>query len=505
MMNEENKNILKKSSKLSFFILINKPIGLIRDILQTRYFGIGILSDAYVIAWKIPNIFRRIFGEGLLNNILLPDLVKIQNKESKETLNKTITLISIIMQFIITIICIIISYYSTNIITYLSPGALERISYAASLLKILSFFTFFMSLSSILGVSVQLHNNFYVGPQSQFILNIFFSIELFLAQKYHWEAINLSILIVCNGLIILLVHLITFFYYNFYFSFPNKQSIKYTYQFFKKFFIALISNILLESNIFLGISISSYLKPGLISLFELLLTLIRIPQQILGSSVASTMNIQMIEIIQNNPNQLSEKLFSIFKLFLILSLAIVFCIYTFSELFFKIFFYFTNIDIQYINLASNLLMIMSLSIFPALANKILLNIYYAYEKIVLSTIITFLTTILYNLFIYYFINKYQLYAFAIGYFLSDWIRFFIFNIILYIKYNFNILYEINKYIIFFTIIKYLIMTILFLIIKKILYNILIIEFLFKKEFIIIVNSLIIYLFYRIINKKYNIE
>ncbi len=503
MITEKNKDLIKNSSKLSFFILINKPIGFLRDIFQTRYFGLGSLSDAYIIAWRIPNVFRRIFGEGLLNNVLLPDLVKIEKEEGIETTNQVISLITIIMQFIITILCCIISYYSYDIIKILSPGALERIIAGSEMLKILSFFTFFMSLSSILGVAVQLHKNFYVGPQSQFILNIFFCTELYFAQKYNISYTNLAIFILSNGIIILAIHLATFFYYNFYFCKPNKKSIKYTVSFFKKFILALTGSLLLESNNFFGISIGSYLKPGLLSLFELLLTLIRIPQQIFGASIASTINIEIINFVHNKSNELSERLFSIFKFFLFLSIIISLLIYTFSDIFFNIFFYFTKINQNFIEITSNLLLIMSYSLFPALANKILLNIYYANEKILLSTFITFIVTLLYNLFLYFFISKYQLYAFAIGYFLSDWIRFFILYFILNKKYNFNIINknktnEIKKHLcIFFLLI------VIFLISRKAFYTMIDIQFLLKKQIIIIISLLITYFFYLLINKKHN--
>lgn len=505
MITEKNKDLIKRSSKLSFFILLNKPIGFLRDILQTRYFGLGIFSDAYIIAWRIPNVFRRIFGEGLLNNVLLPDLVKIEKTENNETLNQVISIIVIIMQLIITLSCVIISYYSYEIITLLSPGAFERIASGSQMLKILSFFTFFMSLSSILGVAVQLHKNFYVGPQSQFILNIFFCVELYYAQKFTWSYITLSLFILSNGFIILLVHLLTFFYYNFYFCIPSKKSIVYAISFFKKFFLALLSSLLLESNNFFGISISSYLKPGLLSLFELLLTLIRIPQQIFGASVASTINIDIIHLIHEKSDELPIRLFSIFKFFFCLSLFIFFCIYTFSDIFFTIFFYFTNINDCFIVLASNLLLIMSASLFPALSNKILLNIYYAHEKILLSTSITFFVTVLYNIFIYFFIFKYQLYAFAMGYFLSDWIRFFIFYFILYNKYNFNVINKENKSIVKFYGYVLIILLLMFFIIEKTISAFLLKLFLFKKQIIIFVALFFTYLLYIIINKKYNMK
>ena len=43
-----------------------------------KYFGLTVLGDAYVIAWRIPNVLRRIFSEGLMTSVLLPYLLKIK-------------------------------------------------------------------------------------------------------------------------------------------------------------------------------------------------------------------------------------------------------------------------------------------------------------------------------------------------------------------------------------------------------------------------------------------
>jgi putative peptidoglycan lipid II flippase len=508
MILEKNKEILKNASKLSFFILLNKPIGFLRDILQARYFGLGILSDAYIIAWRIPNVFRRIFGEGLLNNVLLPDLIKIEKREGMQQVNKVVSLILIVIQIIITIICFIIAYKSRAIVTLLSPGALDRISCSAEMLEILSFFTFFMSFSSILGISVQLHKNFYIGPQSQFILNIIFCCQLYYGKLYQWSYMTMSGLIVFNGFIVLFVHLLTFFYYNFYFCQPDKKSLQYTFIFLKKFFTALLGNLLLESNSFFGLSISSYLPAGRLSLFELLLTIIRLPQQAFGSSVASTMNVDIIHAINENNDEAKKipgMVYPVFMLFFYISLFISMSIYIFSDLFFTLFFYLSNISEIFIPQSGHLLLIMSLSLFPAFINRILLNIYYAKEKIMLTTGITFLVSIFYTFFISYTINHYQLYALAIGYCLSDWMRSIIFSLILYKKYN--IIFIDKKQIM--CIKKELIRVIFYFVLFKsyeyIIYFFIVNMFLFKNEIISFLAILLSIISYYVFNKIYMIK
>lgn len=437
MIPQKYKSILQKSSKLTFFILINKPIGFLRDILQTRYFGLGSIADAYTIAWRIPNMFRRILGEGLLNSVLLPDLVKIEKEESQEIVEEVITSITFIMQIFITILCAIISYYSYPIITILSPGALERITYAADMLQVLSFFTFFMTFSSILGVTVQLKKNFYIGTQAQFVLNICFCIELFLSKRYSLSYLTVVSLITANGIIISLIHLYTFFYYKYSFRKPTQKSIIYSLFFLKKFFIALGSSVLLEANSFINISISSYLIPGMLSLLELLYTLIRLPIQVFGSSVGTTSNLDIIKTIQdNNPQNTEQTIAPILKIFFLISLATPLLIYCFGEIFFTLFFYFTSVKHLNIKDVSSLFLFLSLSLFPTLSNKVLLNIFYAKEKIFITVMISLILSILQNIILSFLIIKYQLLACIIMYTFVEWMRFLCFA--LYIKKYFHI-------------------------------------------------------------------
>ena len=66
------KSILKNTAFVSFSLLMSKFLGVIRDVLQVRYMGVGALSDAFNIAFKIPQVLRKIFAEGALSAAFVP-------------------------------------------------------------------------------------------------------------------------------------------------------------------------------------------------------------------------------------------------------------------------------------------------------------------------------------------------------------------------------------------------------------------------------------------------
>ena len=60
-------NLIKSTGTFSFFTIISRILGYIRDILIAIFLGAGPLADAFFVAFRIPNTFRRIFGEGSFN------------------------------------------------------------------------------------------------------------------------------------------------------------------------------------------------------------------------------------------------------------------------------------------------------------------------------------------------------------------------------------------------------------------------------------------------------
>ena len=70
-------------SKITINIFGSRITGLIRDILLANYLGANLLADAFLFAFRLPNLFRRIFAEGAVNSVFIPLFVK-EEKENIE-------------------------------------------------------------------------------------------------------------------------------------------------------------------------------------------------------------------------------------------------------------------------------------------------------------------------------------------------------------------------------------------------------------------------------------
>jgi len=76
--------MLRNLMKVSGFTAISRVLGFLRDILIARYLGSGLLGDAFFSAFRFPNLFRRIFGEGAFNSAFVPMFGRRLENEGEE-------------------------------------------------------------------------------------------------------------------------------------------------------------------------------------------------------------------------------------------------------------------------------------------------------------------------------------------------------------------------------------------------------------------------------------
>ena len=76
-------NLLSSTSVFSFYTLISRLLGYARDILIAIFLGASIYADAFFVAFRIPNTFRRLFAEGTFNSAFIPSYTNEKKKIQK--------------------------------------------------------------------------------------------------------------------------------------------------------------------------------------------------------------------------------------------------------------------------------------------------------------------------------------------------------------------------------------------------------------------------------------
>ena len=102
-------NLVKSTGTFGFFTIISRLLGYLRDILIAIFLGTGMLADAFFVAFRIPNTFRRLFAEGTFNAAFVPsyssEIIK-GKKQSNKFANDIFNLLFLIFDLYILIIVV---------------------------------------------------------------------------------------------------------------------------------------------------------------------------------------------------------------------------------------------------------------------------------------------------------------------------------------------------------------------------------------------------------------
>ena len=80
----ENKKVTKAAGIVGLATLLSRILGFIRDMVIARYFGAGFSTDAFFVAFRIPNLLRRLFAEGSLSIAFIPVFTEHLKKNGKD-------------------------------------------------------------------------------------------------------------------------------------------------------------------------------------------------------------------------------------------------------------------------------------------------------------------------------------------------------------------------------------------------------------------------------------
>lgn len=206
----EKDSLLKSSSVVGGMTFISRITGFARDIIFANIFGASSNTDAFFVAFKIPNFFRRLFAEGAFTQAFVPVLTEFKEKkpaELKTLLRYVFGNLSLIL-FIITLAGII---FSDQIISLFAPGFGSedgRFQLASDMLKITFPYLFFISLTAFCAGIFNTYDRFFLPAITPVILNIsLISSALFLTLYFDQPIKALAYGVLIAGLLQYLIQL----------------------------------------------------------------------------------------------------------------------------------------------------------------------------------------------------------------------------------------------------------------------------------------------------------
>lgn len=146
----ENRNIARRAGVVGFFTLISRFAGLIRDVAIAHAFGTRLAADAFFVAFRIPNLLRRLFAEGALTVSFVPvfsQSLKQSRDEAKRVVDVTFTIMIVVM-LAVSLIGVLASPWLVHVTAWGFTKDLEKYRLTVFLTRVMFPYIFLVSLAA---------------------------------------------------------------------------------------------------------------------------------------------------------------------------------------------------------------------------------------------------------------------------------------------------------------------------------------------------------------------
>ena len=297
-------NLIKSTGTFSFFTIISRLLGYVRDILIAVFLGAGPLADAFFVAFRIPNTFRRLFSEGTFNAAFVPSYSSLLGKKklSANFANNIFNLLILGLFFLVIIIEILMPLF----VFLIAPGFEEdsqKMQLAVTLTRITFPFLLFISLASFFSAILNSHNKFAIASATPIILNILLIGVLFFGKILNDKLVYyLSYAVTASGV---LQFIFLYFFVKKYFSPKIKLSFKIDGKvkiFFRKLLPSIFSSGVTQINILIGTIIASF-QASAVSYLYYADRIYQINLAIAGIAIGTVILPQLSKHVQSNKDE----------------------------------------------------------------------------------------------------------------------------------------------------------------------------------------------------------
>jgi len=298
-------NLIASTSTFGFFTLISRILGYVRDILIAIFLGTSLFADAFFVAFRLPNTFRRLFAEGTFNAAFIPSYAGqlAKNKVEADNFAKNVfNLLFIILLFLV----LLAEIFMPQLIFLIAPGFYkdpDKLKLAVDLSRITFPFLFFICLASFFGAILNSYNKFAAAAAAPIILNIILIGSLFFSK---W--INISDVLILSYAVSLagfLQLIVLFFFVRKNFKPILSVKIKMDEQiklFFRKLLPSIFSSGVTQINILVGTIIASF-QAGAVSYLYYADRVYQMNLAVAGIAVGTVMLPELSKHVKNNNSE----------------------------------------------------------------------------------------------------------------------------------------------------------------------------------------------------------
>jgi len=159
----------------SSMTMISRVLGLVRDVSITHVFGVGAATDAFVIAFRIPNFMRRLFAEGSFSTAFVPVFTEVKETGSHAQLKELTARVTGTLGGVLLLVVALGLIFAPQVATGFAPGALDqphKFDLTIKLLRLTFPYLLFVSLTALCGGVLNSFHKFALPALAPVILNL---------------------------------------------------------------------------------------------------------------------------------------------------------------------------------------------------------------------------------------------------------------------------------------------------------------------------------------------
>lgn len=208
-MPEKSQQLVKSTSTVAIFTLLSRIAGFVRDIILASIFGAGGLFDAFVVAYKLPNFLRRLFGEGAFSQAFVPILAEHRSNNTSVEVQHFVNHVAGMLCFWVSMVVIVAEIFAPVIIMIFAPGFYHdptRFHVTVDLLRIMFPYLLLIVLTAFSGAILNTCGVFAAPAFTPSLLNlVLISVALWWAPHTSQPIYILSVGVILGGLSQLLI------------------------------------------------------------------------------------------------------------------------------------------------------------------------------------------------------------------------------------------------------------------------------------------------------------
>jgi putative peptidoglycan lipid II flippase len=201
----EKSQLIKAAGVVGAATLLSRTLGYIRDAVIAWYFGAGLNSDAFIAAFRIPNLLRKLLGEGSISNAFVPVLTDYLTKDGKAEALGLAKSALWVMSIILVIVSICGIILSPLIVKIIAPGFADspgKISLTIVLTRIMFPYIFFIGLVALCMGILNVFGHFATPALAPVLLNLAMILSVFfLCPHFSQPVLGLAVGVMIGGVL----------------------------------------------------------------------------------------------------------------------------------------------------------------------------------------------------------------------------------------------------------------------------------------------------------------